>query len=47
MSQNHSATKAKRRQKSDHRKDTGAATMAKLKALSEAQKTKERLATHS
>ncbi len=33
MSNNHSVTKRKRRQKSGRRKDTGAATMAKLKAL--------------
>jgi hypothetical protein len=38
MSQRHSVTKRKRRQKSDHRKDYTAATMAKLKALEQTQK---------
>jgi hypothetical protein len=36
MSQNHYTTKAKRRQKSSKRKDSSAATMAKLRELAAA-----------
>ena len=36
MAQNHYVTKAKRRQKSGKRKDTGAATMATLRKLAAA-----------
>jgi hypothetical protein len=37
MAQNHYVTKAKRRQKSKKRKDTAAATMAKLRERAAAQ----------
>jgi hypothetical protein len=38
MAQNHYVTKAKRRQKSSKRKDSTAATMAKLRQLEAAEK---------
>lgn len=38
MANNHSVTKRKRRNKSGHRKDSTADTMAKLRALEQTQK---------
>ena len=40
MSQNHYTTKPKRRQKNKKRKDTSAATMAKIRQLEAAEKKK-------
>lgn len=40
MSQNHYTTKTKRRQKNKKRKDTSAATMAKIRQLEAVEKSK-------
>jgi hypothetical protein len=40
MAQNHYSTKPKRRQKNKNRKDTSAGTMAKIRQLEAAEKTK-------
>ena len=40
MSQNHYITKPKRRQKNKNRKDSSAATMAKIRKLEAAEKSK-------
>ena len=40
MSQNHYTTKPKRRQKNKNRKDSSAATMAKIRKLEAAEKSK-------